>query len=144
MSLEILNAIHTAGLWTGLCVILLLVLSALTSANRRKHSVSIGDGGKHEVAVASRAFGNAIEYMPIALIALALMALAGFPVWAIHLVGVLWTVASKEHFRGSLMQLTLGVVILAYAVIRNHLKKRSQPKLKPLEQLQDWRGRDDL
>ena len=60
------------------------------------------------------------------------------------LVGVLWTVASKEHFRGSLMQLTLGVVILAYAVIRNHLKKRSQPKRKPLEQLQDWRGRDDL
>jgi uncharacterized membrane protein YecN with MAPEG domain len=81
------DGIHAAGLWTGLCVLLLLVLSVLTSANRRKHKVSLGDGGKPEVASATRAFGNAAEYMPIALIALALMALAGFkPVW-IHAVG---------------------------------------------------------
>jgi len=81
------SAIHAAGLWTGLCILLLLVLSGLTSANRRKHKVSIGDGGKAEVAAASRAFGNAAEYMPIALIGLALMALTGFaPVW-IHAVG---------------------------------------------------------
>ncbi len=81
------DAIHAAGLWTGLCILLLLVLSGLTSANRRKHKVSIGDGGKAEVAAASRAFGNAAEYMPIALIGLALMALTGFaPVW-IHAVG---------------------------------------------------------
>ena len=91
MSIEIpgaiLHALQASGLWAGLCVILLLALSALTSVNRRKHKVSIGDGGKHEVAVASRAFGNAIEYMPVAMIALALMALTGFPVWSIHLVG---------------------------------------------------------
>ncbi|NBW11811.1 MAG: glutathione S-transferase [Caulobacteraceae bacterium] len=81
------DAIHAAGLWTGLCILLLLVLSGLTSANRRKHKVSIGDGGKAEVAAASRAFGNAAEYMPIALIGLALMALTGFqPLW-IHAVG---------------------------------------------------------
>ena len=95
-------ALHAAGLWTGLCVILLLVLSALTSVNRRKHSVSIGDGGKHEVAVASRAFGNAIEYMPIALVARALMALSGFPVWSIHLVGGSFFVGRMLHAWGML------------------------------------------
>lgn len=106
MSLEtpsaIAGALHAAGLWAGLCLILLLVLSALTSANRRKHSVSIGDGGKHEVAVASRAFGNAIEYMPIALVALTLMALDGFAVWSIHLVGGSFFVGRVLHAWGML------------------------------------------
>ena len=82
-----MDAIHAAGLWTGLCILLLLVLSGLTSASRRKHKVSIGDGGKAEVIAAGRAFGNAAEYMPIALIALALMAFSGFQVWTIHAVG---------------------------------------------------------
>lgn len=95
-------ALYAAGLWTGLCLVLLLGLSALTSANRRKHSVSIGDGGKHDVAVASRAFGNAIEYMPIALVALALMALSGFPTWAIHLVGGSFFVGRVLHAWGML------------------------------------------
>lgn len=98
----IFGAVHAAGLWAGLCVILLAVLSVLTSLNRRKHSVSIGDGGKHEVAVASRAFGNAIEYMPIALIALALLALTGFPVWSIHLVGGSFFVGRVLHAWGML------------------------------------------
>lgn len=102
MTSAIPNAVHAAGLWVGLCVILLLVLSALTSANRRKHSVSIGDGGKHEVAVASRAFGNAIEYMPIGLIAVALMALTGFPVWSVHLVGGSFFLGRVLHAWGML------------------------------------------
>jgi uncharacterized membrane protein YecN with MAPEG domain len=94
------SAIHAAGLWTGLCVILLLVLSILTSASRRKHKVSIGDGGKPEVIAAGRAFGNAAEYMPIALIALALMTLSGFaPVW-IHAVGGSFFVGRVLHAWG--------------------------------------------
>jgi len=95
-------ALQAAGLWTGLCLIMLLALSALTSVNRRKHAVSIGDGGKHEVAVASRAFGNAIEYTPVALVALALMALTGFPAWAIHLVGGSFFVGRILHAWGML------------------------------------------
>lgn len=102
MTNAISTAVHAAGLWTGLCVLLLLVLSALTSVNRRKHSVSIGDGGKHEVAVASRAFGNAIEYMPIALIALTLLAVTGFPVWSIHLVGGSFFLGRVLHAWGML------------------------------------------
>jgi hypothetical protein len=99
---EISTALQAAGLWTGLCVVLLLVLSGLTSVNRRKHSVSIGDGGKHEVAVASRAFGNAIEYMPIGLVAVTLMALTGFPVWTIHLVAGSFFVGRVLHAWGML------------------------------------------
>src|SRR5690606_37985107 len=62
-------------------------LSGLTSAARRKHRVSIGDGGHPQVAAASRAFGNAAEYMPLTLLALVTLALVGYPVWVIHLIG---------------------------------------------------------
>lgn len=79
--------IAAAGFWTGLCILLLLVLSGLTSAARRKHKVSIGDGGKPEVLAASRAFGNAAEYIPIGVLALALLAFGDFSLWAVHLVG---------------------------------------------------------
>jgi uncharacterized membrane protein YecN with MAPEG domain len=94
------SAIHAAGLWSGLSVILLLVLSGLTSANRRKHRVSIGDGGNASVAAASRAFGNAAEYIPIALIALALLALSGYPVWSIHLIGGAFVLGRVLHAVG--------------------------------------------
>ena len=87
MNSAVNGAIEAAGLWAALSVLMLLVLSGLTSASRRKHKVSIGDGGKAEVIAAGRAFGNAAEYMPIALIALALMAFSGFQVWTIHAVG---------------------------------------------------------
>lgn len=81
------GSFQAVGLWVAFSIILLLVLSGLTSANRRKHRVSIGDGGNPRVAAASRAFGNATEYMPITLIALVLLALCGYPTWVIHLVG---------------------------------------------------------
>lgn len=92
--------LHAAGLWVALCVLLLLVLSGLTSANRRRHKVSIGDGGKPQLTAASRAFGNAIEYMPIALIALVLLALAGYPTWSIHLIGAAFFLGRILHAIG--------------------------------------------
>jgi uncharacterized membrane protein YecN with MAPEG domain len=38
--------------------------------NRRKHKISLGDGGIEELARAIRAHGNFIEYVPISLILL--------------------------------------------------------------------------
>lgn len=99
---DIAGAVSAAGLWAALCILLLLGLSATTSARRRRHRVSIGDGGNTPVAVASRAFGNAVEYMPIALIALALMALTGSPLWSIHLVGGGFFVGRLLHAWGML------------------------------------------
>jgi uncharacterized membrane protein YecN with MAPEG domain len=80
-------SLQAAGLWIAFSLILLLILSGLTSAARRKYRVSMGDGGQPQVAAASRAFGNASEYMPLTLLALVMLALTGYPVWAIHLIG---------------------------------------------------------
>lgn len=86
-AIPVSDALQAAGLWVAFSLILLLILSGLTSAARRKHRVSIGDGGHPQVAAASRAFGNAAEYMPLTLLALVTLALVGYPVWVIHLIG---------------------------------------------------------
>lgn len=93
-------SLHAAGLWVAFSLILLLILSGLTSAARRKHRVSIGDGGNASVAAASRAFGNATEYMPISLVALVMLALSGYPVWTIHLIGAAFAVGRVLHAIG--------------------------------------------
>lgn len=79
MTIEQALAFHTeafraVGLWTGLSLLLILWLSMRISAGRRKLKVSVGDGGHPILTNSTRAFGNAIEYIPTALIALAVVA----------------------------------------------------------------------
>ena len=93
-------SVHAAGLWVAFSLILLLILSGLTSAARRKHRVSIGDGGHPQLIAASRAFGNATEYMPISLVALLALALGGYPVWSIHLIGAAFAIGRVLHAIG--------------------------------------------
>ena len=79
MSIEQALAFHTeafraVALWTGLSLLFVLFLSMRISAGRRKLKVSVGDGGHAALTATTRAFGNAIEYMPLALVALAVVA----------------------------------------------------------------------
>ena len=82
-----MNALQAAGLWSGLMILLLVALAFRVVANRRKHRVLFGDGGVPQVTVATRAFGNAAEYIPVGIGALILLALLGYPLWSIHAVG---------------------------------------------------------
>ncbi len=82
-----LTALQAAALWSGLSILLLVVLSFRTIFTRKRLGVSFGDGGQPQLTAASRAFGNAAEYIPPCLAILILMALLGFqPIW-IHAVG---------------------------------------------------------
>jgi uncharacterized membrane protein YecN with MAPEG domain len=79
MNMEQALAFHTeafraVALWTGLSLLLILWLSARISSHRRKLKVSVGDGGHAALTSATRAFGNAIEYIPVALVSLAVVA----------------------------------------------------------------------
>lgn len=78
---------HAAALWAGLHLILLLVLSVLVTRQRRKHHVEIGDGGVPALNQAIRAFGNATEYVPAALVGLGILAFAGGMPLLIHPIG---------------------------------------------------------
>lgn len=82
------DAAHAAALWAGLHLILLLVLGVLVTRQRRRHRVETGDGGVAALAQAIRAFGNATEYVPAALVGLGILALAGAPPLLIHPIGL--------------------------------------------------------
>lgn len=85
--LSAMTALQAAGLWSGLSILLLVLLSFRTIFARRSLRISFGDGGDAGLTSRSRAFGNASEYIPAGLIVLVLLALLGFqPVW-IHAVG---------------------------------------------------------
>ncbi|WP_420470727.1 MAPEG family protein [Brevundimonas sp. FT23042] len=91
MSIEQALAFHTeafraVALWTGLSLLFVLWLSIRISAGRRKLKVSVGDGGHAELTTSTRAFGNAIEYIPVALVALAVIAVF-YSAAIVHLVG---------------------------------------------------------
>jgi uncharacterized membrane protein YecN with MAPEG domain len=91
---------HAAALWAGLCLILLLVLSVLVTRQRRKHKVEIGDGGVPALNQAIRAFGNATEYVPAALVGLGILALAGAPPLLIHPIGLILFAGRLLHAVG--------------------------------------------
>ena len=82
-----MTALHAAGFWSGLLILLMVGLAFRVIANRRKHRVLFGDGGVPQMTVAARAFGNAAEYIPVGIGALILLALVGWQAWVIHLVG---------------------------------------------------------
>jgi uncharacterized membrane protein YecN with MAPEG domain len=91
---------HAAALWVGLNLLLLLVLSVLVVRQRQQHRVLIGDAGVPELLRARRAFGNATEYVPAAIGALATLALVGAPSAVVHGVGAVLMVGRVAHAWG--------------------------------------------
>lgn len=107
-----MSAIQAAALWSGLMILMLTVLSVGVVLARRKHRVLLGDGGVSQVSVASRVFGNAAEYVPSGVGALALLALLGMPVMVIHAVGGVLFLGRLIHAVGlSDRKPTLGRVV---------------------------------
>jgi uncharacterized membrane protein YecN with MAPEG domain len=91
---------HAAALWAGLHIILLLVLSVLVVRLRQKHKIALGDEGIPELARAIRAFGNATEYVPAGIGALAVLAVAGAGPLTIHVIGVILFAGRLLHALG--------------------------------------------
>lgn len=82
-----MTATEAAALWSGLLILMLVILSVQVIMARQKHRVALGDGGNAAVALACRVFGNAAEYIPVGIGALAVLTLLGLPAYAIHAVG---------------------------------------------------------
>jgi uncharacterized membrane protein YecN with MAPEG domain len=126
---EVTAAAHAAALWSGLNLILLLVLSLRVVRQRQAHKVEFGDGGVPSLARAIRAFGNAAEYIPAGVGALAVLAIVGVPPLAVHASGsLLWfgraahaiglsRTASASWLRSAGMVLTWTAYILAAVVL---------------------------
>ena len=98
--MEVTPSAHAAALWVGLNLILLLVLSVRVVRLRRRHGVVFGDGEVADLAQAVRAFGNATEYVPAALIGVVVLALLGAQPLLIHAAGLLLFVGRVAHAWG--------------------------------------------
>lgn len=84
---ETMTAIQAAALWSGLLVLLMVILSIRVVMARRSNRILLGDGGNAQVALAGRVFGNASEYIPVGIAALVALTALGLPAYAIHAVG---------------------------------------------------------
>ena len=122
-------AIAAVMVWAGLLGLLYLVLAAWVVRHRYRAKTGIGDGGDPALARAVRVHGNFAEYVPITLVLLLLLAMAGWGSLHLHILGGLLFVGRVAHAlglarsegpsvgRGAGMLLTWGVLGVASAMV---------------------------
>lgn len=88
-------------LYTSLLALLLLALSYNVVRLRQQHQVGIGTGAVQALERAVRAHANFCEYVPMALLLLALIEFGGnVPAWALHVLGLLLLAGRVSHAVG--------------------------------------------
>lgn len=91
--------LEIAALYAGVNILILLVLAVLVVAGRRKHKITLGDGGNADFNRAVRAHANAAEYIPAGLVGIVVLALMepASPLWLLHAAGISLTVGRILH-----------------------------------------------
>src|SRR5579872_7190592 len=95
-------AVAIVSFYAGLNAILALVLAINVVRQRVATKVDMGHGGHVVLEQAQRAHGNLIEYVPIVLVLLLLLALGGLSATWLHVLGIALTVARLFHAWGLL------------------------------------------
>ena len=88
------------GIYASLAGLLLLVLSVRVVRSRRELSVGLGDGGQESLLRAQRAQANFTEYVPIALILLAVAESQVLTGWLLHTAGAILVLGRILHAWG--------------------------------------------
>jgi uncharacterized membrane protein YecN with MAPEG domain len=91
------TSLPITSLYAGLLGLLLVVLSVRVVLARTKHEVSVGDGGHDEILIAQRMQGNFIEYVPIALLLIALLEMDGTSAAIVQALGISLVAARLMH-----------------------------------------------
>jgi uncharacterized membrane protein YecN with MAPEG domain len=89
-----------ALLFASLHALLLLALIAPISRHRHRHKIGLGSGGDPVLERKIRAHANFIEFVPIALVLLALLELAGLQPGWLWMFGVVLLLARVMHALG--------------------------------------------
>jgi len=84
-----LVSLPITALYAALSGFLIIALAANVVRFRLSKHVSLGDGGHNDGNRAIRAHGNTIEYIPLALILMALLEINGGGSTALHIYGIL-------------------------------------------------------
>lgn len=112
--------LEAAAIYVGINMLLLVFLAFRVVSRRQSAKVSIGTGGDATLELRTRVHGNATEYVPAMLIGLVMAALIGLPVWAIHVVGIAFTLGRLMHafgLGGTIMAARAGGTLLTWIAI---------------------------
>lgn len=110
------------SLYAALLGLLLIALSMNVIRHRGANRVSLGDGGNKALLVAIRVQANFVEYVPMAVILLALCEFQGASPLFLHLSGALLFVARVMHAiglggSGIQMRMRQGGVVVTFALL---------------------------
>ncbi len=94
------TTVSAVGLWVGVNLLLMLLLGLNVTRLRVKTDTVVGIGEDAALERGIRAHGNNAEYVPGALIAIAMMAAVGYSATWIHALGGLLFVARLLHAYG--------------------------------------------
>ena len=86
--------------YAGLLALMFILLSVRVIGMRRAARVALGDGGNPALLLRQRVHGNFAEYVPLALLLMALAELQHLPDWLIHAIGILLLVGRATHAYG--------------------------------------------
>ncbi|NBX66824.1 MAG: glutathione metabolism protein [Proteobacteria bacterium] len=97
------------GFYAGILAIFYIYLAVRVIKVRRRTKTKLGDGGNEDLMNAIRAHGNFAEYVPFALLLMAILNQQGLAPAFIHVMG---------------SALVLGRIIHAYSITKDILKLR--------------------
>ena len=95
-----IQLVPITALYTSLCAILIIGLAFNVVAQRREKKVGLGDQDMESLALAIRSHGNAIEYIPIALLLILVLELNGVRAPLLHTLGGALFLARVLHAWG--------------------------------------------
>jgi uncharacterized membrane protein YecN with MAPEG domain len=84
-------------LYAAVLVLWFLLLSLRVVQNRKLAKVSLGDGGNTLLQRAIRGHANFAEYVPLALLLLAILELSRFSIYLLHAIGIALVIARLLH-----------------------------------------------
>src|ERR1051325_4726283 len=84
-------------LYTGVLVLLFLILSARVVGARGRGDISIGDGSDPKMLRVIRGHANFAEYVPLALLMMAMLELTHFSIYVLHVLGIVLVIARVLH-----------------------------------------------
>jgi uncharacterized membrane protein YecN with MAPEG domain len=92
-----MTGLPITSLYAALLGLILVALSWGVVQIRLAREVSLGTEGHDDLNVAQRRQGNFIEYVPMAVILLALVEFSGTAAWIVHTLGATLVVARAIH-----------------------------------------------
>ena len=93
-------ALQITAIYASLLGLLMIYLATRVVIARRQHQVALGDNGNQKVEHAMRVHANSVEYVPVALILIAIFEINGGATWATHALGLTLLIARVLHLWG--------------------------------------------